>query len=397
MHSERVPGSRSVSIGVLVAVGTYHEPADRAGVAHLTEHGLFQGTSSRDARAIARLMDDAGGQIGGMTSRDYTIFYAHVLDDFATYAIDLLGDLLLNPLFPEAALEREKRVVKNELEAIEDAPRERVHQLLRESVWGDHPLGRPLAGTPEGIAAIERQDLIYFFHRNYVPQRLVIAAAGNVDHDDFVAQVRDAFWRLLGSAVDPVVAPPIFKSAEVRQTAALSQAYFALGLEAPEYAAPERYAVHLLNQVIGSGSSSRLTLRLREELGLVYEAQSSYDAYRQAGLWSFSGVTTPAALDDALAVVMTELNDLASGRRPVDEEELVRAKRQLKAQVLLAAESTHTKMSRLLTHELYFGRTLPETELAATLENLDLQDLAAAAEGVLRPALDKMALAVVGP
>lgn len=394
--TERVGGARAVSIGVLLEVGTYHEPERMSGLAHFCEHLAFQGTSSRDARDIARLMDDAGGHVGGFTSRDFTVFYAHVLDDFATYALDLLGDILLNPVFPEAAVEREKRVISCEQEAAVDSPRLRAYEELRAWIWSDHPLGRPLAGSPDSVARITREDLIYFFHRNYVPQRVLVTAAGNILHEDFVAQTRDAFWRWMGEAVEPTRPPAKFSRGIRRCPSAVSQTYFTLGLPAPAYSAPERHAVHLLNQVLGGGLGCRLGLRLREEMGAVYDIESSYEAYHQAGLLSIAGATSSSQLALTLDAIVEELEALGTGRRAVNQEELLRAKRQLGAQILLGSDSTHSKMSRIATQVLYFGRCWSEEEQVAALEALTLDDLQACAASLVTGAREMSALSLVG-
>jgi predicted Zn-dependent peptidase len=196
--TESMPEARSLSIGILIDAGPRDESPGQGGLAHLTEHALFQGTSSRDARQIARLMDLAGGQVGAFTTRDYTCFHATVLDDYRTYALDLFGDVLLNSTFPAEALERETQSILSEISAAWDAPFERAGQLLKALAWPNHPLGRPVAGWADTVAALTREDVIYFVHQNYLPNRLIIAAAGHVEHLDFVAQVRVAFWRLLG-------------------------------------------------------------------------------------------------------------------------------------------------------------------------------------------------------
>jgi predicted Zn-dependent peptidase len=395
--TETMPAVRSLTLGILVQAGPRDESPEQSGLAHLTEHLLFQGTSTRDARQIARFMDLAGGQFGGFTTRDYACYAATVLDEHYPYALDLLGDLFLNATFPADSLEREKAAILCEMEAGRDAPAERVHDCLTQAVWPDHALGRPLTGWPDTVRGLTREDVIYFFHKHYVPDQIVVAAAGRLDHEDFVAQVQDGFWRMLGQA-DPVPAPPpVHRPGVVVEHAPVSQAYFALGVPACPYAHPERYGLHVLNALLGGGISSRLVCRLREERGLVYHIASDYLAYRDAGLLVVEGSTAPENLPAVLGLTLAELGRLAAGDEPVTEEELWRAVVQMRRQHLLAGESTSTRMSRLATQELYFGRYLPAGEILTAIEAVDRPALERLAAEVLLPALPRTTVAVVGP
>ena len=193
----RCPAARSVTLGVLVEAGSGIERPDQLGLAHLVEHMIFQGSSNRDALEIARWMDGAGGRIGGFTSRDYTCYFAQVLRDFVPYAIDLLGDLLLNPVFDPEALEREKQAIRCEAEAHRDNPEHRAHEILRAGLWGDHPLGRPIVGDLGSLMGVDREALIYFLHTHYLPNRMVVTAAGDLDHE-LIAGIADAAGGKLG-------------------------------------------------------------------------------------------------------------------------------------------------------------------------------------------------------
>jgi predicted Zn-dependent peptidase len=395
--TQRMPEVRSVAIGVVVDVGPRAESARHAGLAHLTEHLLFQGTSNRDASEIARMMDLAGGQLGGFTTRDYTCYFATVLDEHGPYALDLLGDILLNSTFPAQRVEREKEAILREISARRDAPAERAHDLLKSFAWDGHSLGRPIAGWPHTVRALARADVIYFVHENYVPDRIIIAAAGNLHHEDFVAQVRDAFWRLLGES--PLVhhPAPLPQAGVVVEPMPVSQTYFCLGIPAPSYTHADRYALHVLTNLLGGGCSSRLFRQLREERGLVYGIAAEYHAYRDAGMLCCEGSTAVENTLPVLGITLTALWRLATGMEPIDEEELWRAKTQLRRQHLLAAESTSTCMSRLATQELYFGRHLPAEEVLAQIEAVDVNLLQHLAGEYLLEALPHAALAVTGP
>jgi predicted Zn-dependent peptidase len=384
-------------MGFLIDAGPCSEQTHQSGLAHLTEHLLFQGTSNRNARQIARLMDLTGGQIGGFTTRDYTCYFALVLDEHRTYALDLFGDLFLNSTFSEKSLQREKEAILREMDAGRDAPDRRVHDLLKAHAWSGHPLGRTIAGSRESIERLSREDVIYFFHEHYTPDRMILAAAGQVEHQDFAAQARDAFWRLLGDR--DVIPPsrPVFHGGIVLEEAAVAQAYFALGIPAPAYGHADRYGIHVIATVLGGGMSSRLFRRLREERGLVYHVAAEYHAYRDAGMLVVEGSTAAEELQEVLTIILTEIQQLSSGVAILDDEEIWKATLQIRRQHLLDAENTNIRMSRLATQELYFGRHFPANEVLADIEAIDGSVLNRLMREWLAPALKQAAVAVVAP
>jgi len=395
--TEEMDSVRSVSMGVIIDAGPRDESPDMGGLAHLTEHLMFQGTSSRNAMQIARLTDESGGHTGAFTTRDYTCYSATVLDDYRTYILDLLGDILLNSIFPEEHVVREKRAVLREIDASRDIPGERVNDLLKSFIWADHPLGRPVAGQTDSVSRLTREDIIYFVHENYLPTRIIIAAAGNMRHDDFVAQVRDAFWRMIGEGQAPESRLPNQCSGAVIEQTAVSQAYFSIGIRACPYSHPNRYGMHVLNNVLGQGISSRLFRRMREELGLVYSIGSEYHAYRDDGLLVIEGSTSPEYFLQVLSMTLAELRKLISGEEPADEEELWKAKMQLRGQYLIASENTDTRMSRLATQELYFGRHISADEILKQIESANVGMFQRLSCEGLSDSLRHAALAVVGP
>jgi predicted Zn-dependent peptidase len=395
--TEYVDGVRSLALGILVDASPRHEGPNQAGLAHLTEHLVFRGTSQRDARQLAQWMDLAGGQFGGFTTRDYTCFYASVLDEHGTYALDLFGDVLLNSTFTPANLEKEKVAILHELAAAQDTPGELVHDLLKERAWPNHPLGRPIGGRPESVQRLTREDVIYFLHENYLPDRIIVAAAGRVDHLDFVAQVRDAFWRMLGSGYPKRTPAPRHTPGVVVKDMGVSQVYFALGLPAYPFTHPNRYALHLFVHLLGGGISSRLFRQLREERGLVYHVGAEYQAYRDAGMVVLEGSTAPESLPAVLGLILGELAGLVAGSVPITEEELWRAQTHLRRQHLLSGELTATRLSRLATQEFYFGQTLTSEEILRSIEAVDQKALDHLLGAWLPDALKQATLAVVGP
>ncbi len=395
--TESMPQMRSVAMGVLVDAGPKDETLEQRGLAHLTEHLMFQGTSSRDAMQISRLMDVAGGHIGGFTTRDYTCYVATVLDDYRTYALDLLGDILLNSTFPAASLEREQEAILREIALGYDSPSERVHSDLKAFAWPNHPLGRPITGSPDSVKALTREDVIYFVHEHYLPNRIIITAAGHVEHEDFVAQVRDTFWRMLGESQPIAGHQPTYQAGVTIEHVPVSQAYFSLGIRAYPYPHPSRYGLHILNNILGGGISSRLFHRIREERGLVYDISSEYHAYHDDGLLVIEGSTAPEYLISVLGLTLVELWKLISGDEPVDDEELWKAKMQIRGQHLMAEEDTNTRMSRLATQELYFGQHIPSAEILRQIEAVDGQMLQRMANETLIDTLRQATIAVVGP
>lgn len=395
--TEKLPCSRSVSLGVVVDAGPQDDPVMLNGLAHLSEHALFQGTSGRSAFEIARLMDVAGGQMGAFTARDYTCFYANVLDEYLTYATDLFGDMLLNSDFPEENIGREKQAILREIGQSGDTPTVRVQNQLKQLMWPTHALGHVVQGDADDVQRMTSRDVQSFVRRHYTPDRIIIAAAGNVEHEAVVEQVRDAFWRMSGTASSRRPTRCRFESGVAIEQLPVSQAYFAIGLEAPAYCAADRYRLFLLNSVLGGGMSSRLFRKLREERGLVYGISSELHAYRDAGAWIIEGSTAPEHLTAVLALTIMELQQLATFDAPIDEEELWTAKMQVRGQHLLSAEHSHTRMSRLATQELYFGRQIAESEILAAIEQISVDDLQQTCFKRLVPAVGRLAVSVVGP
>jgi predicted Zn-dependent peptidase len=255
---------------------------------------------------------------------------------------------------------------------------------------------------------LTREDVIYFVHANYLPNRFIVAAAGNVQHEDFVAQVRDAFWRMLPerSVMDGQLSSAVYKgenelppyqSGVITEHVPVSQAYFSMGVRAYHYAHPDRYGMYVLNNILGRGISSRLFLRIREERGLVYDISSEYHAYRDDGLLIIEGSTSPEYLMRVLCLILVELEKLIIGSEPADEEELWKSKMQIRGQHIIAGENSNTRMSRLITQELYFGRQIPADEIVSRIESLDVQDFQQFASKALSDRLFRVSVAVAGP
>ncbi|MBW1865140.1 MAG: insulinase family protein, partial [Deltaproteobacteria bacterium] len=306
-------------------------------------------------------------------------------------------DILLNSIFPSESLEREKTAILREIESAGDMPSKRVHDLLKGFAWSDQPLGRSIAGRPDTIKLMTREDVIYYVHEHYSPNRIIVAAAGNVDHEDFVAQVRDAFWRMMGKSLPATKASVVFRPGVVFENMPVSQVYFSLGIRACPYADPGRYGMHVLNNILGGGISSRLFRRVRESRGLVYHISSEYHAYREGGMLVVEGCAAPDNILQVLELVLNELWKLISAKEPVDEEELWKAKMHIRGQHLISGENTNTRMNRLASQELYFGRHIPDEDILAQIDEIQTQKLQSLANDILHDGFCQIAVAVVGP
>ena len=396
--TKRMEGVRSISLGFLMAAGPMDEAEDRSGVAHLAEHLMFDGTGQRDADEIARMMDTTGGQVGGFTSRDYTCFTTTVLDDYRTYLIDLMGDILLNSQFAEYAVHQEKDTIIRELSAQLDRPDACAHERLKAHIWQGHPLGRPIGGTIASVAALQQQDVIRFVRENYQPRRLIIAAAGNVRHQDVVTNVADAFWMMPDDGrIDAQPDRPVFHGGVTVECKGVSHVYFSIGLQAAPYTAAERYLIHMFTAILGGGMSSRLFRKLRQELGMVYEITAEYQAYRDDGVIVIEGSTTPELLHSVLSMIFFEINGIALQTLPILEEELWIAKMQLKGQHIIAQENSHTCMSSLATQAFYFNRFIDSNEILDRILQIDLERINTLAATMLANGLLHSAVALVGP
>ncbi len=395
--TERLPASRAIAAGLLVDCGSRHEAAEENGLAHLCEHLLFQGTSNRDAQQIARQIDLVGGRVGAFTTRDYTCFVASVMQDYAYHGLDLMGDLLMNSTFPERALASERAAILQEIERQADQPETHLEQTLKSAIWRGHALGRPVSGTAERVSRFSREDVIYFHHQHYVPGRLIVAAAGNVEHEQFVAQVHDCFWRLRGGTVSGVMPAPQWQAVKSFEVAHLRQVYFSLAWPAPAYASAERYRLHVLTGVLGQGLSSRLFSELREQRGLVYEIQAEYQAYGSTGIFMIQGSTAPEHLEEVVSRIQESLDNLCSGAAAVSEEEVWLAGTRLRNGLMLTAADEQAAMTRLALQQLYFDAPISAEEILRELDGVSAESLAELVAGWLRPALGEVALGVLGP
>ncbi|MEM9586749.1 MAG: pitrilysin family protein [Planctomycetota bacterium] len=394
--TERVPTARGVGIATLVDASPQDESVESCGLAHLCEHAFFMGTHLRTETEIASLIDSAGGQLGGFTARDYTCLYANVSNDYVTYALDLLGDMLTNNDFTAERLEREKVVIGHEIDAHEDSADAWLDSELKRTAWQDDPIGRSLLGTRDSVATLTPDDVHGFVHKNYTPDRIIVAAVGDLEHAAFVDQTHDALWQSQGEDLRTGRPQAEFNGGLLVQPRPMRQSHATILLPAPGYTDSDRYAIHVLVNLLGGGMSSRLYRNLRETRGLVYSVSSQLHAYGRGSVIAIELSTSADGVMPSLAAVFEQLTELAWNDQSVDEEELWKAKMQTRGQAYLASDSIQTRVSRLATQCFYFGQCLNDGSLLDGIDAVAREDVTRVAARVIGDGLASTAIGVTG-
>ncbi len=364
--TEWMPHVRSVAVGIWVDTGSRNEPAERGGVSHLIEHLVFKGTQTRTAEEIARTMDSVGGQMDAFTAKEHTCFFVNVLDEHLPLAVDLLTDVLRHPLFGAEDIEKEKSVVLQEIKMVEDTPDDLIHDLFAERLWPGHPLGRPILGSREGVQGLSRETILGHFQQEYSPGKITVAVAGHADHDEVLRLLAPRFDGFEGSPAQPNGGPPTPRVTVEVVEKTLEQVHVVAGFPGLTHTAPERYALYVLNDIIGGSMSSRLFQQVRERQGLVYSIHSGTQAYHDTGLLYVYAATDAANFAKVLKLILKELRDLK--KNGVGTGELQRAKDHLKGNLMLSLESTSSRMSRLAKQELYFGSFFSLDEMLSAID-----------------------------
>ena len=391
--SERMPHFRSVSVGIWVRTGSRREPAERNGISHFIEHMVFKGTARRSCEEIARTMDSVGGMLDAFTTKEMVCFNAKVLDEHLPLAFDVISDMVLDPLFPAQEIEREKSVVLEEIKMDEDNPEALVNEAFLQGVWAGHALGRPILGTRETVANFEQVKVFDWFRRSYVPNEIVVSAAGNVEHERLVELAAAAFAQLESATGGYSEAPPqTLAPLVVRQKPTLEQAHVCLGVPAFAVNDSRRFASALLNTILGAGMSSRLFQNIRERQGLAYAVFSEMTHYQDTGLLTVYAGTGSDKLEGLVRSVMDEFRRLK--QEPVPEDELQRAKEQLKGSMTLSLESTGSRMGNRARQEMYFGRFYSLEEIFASVDAVSSEELQMVAGELFMP--ERIALAALG-
>jgi predicted Zn-dependent peptidase len=388
VFTETIPGLRSATIGAWVGVGSRDESSEHAGSTHFLEHLLFKGTQRRNSLEIAEAFDRVGGESNALTGKEYTCYYARVLDRDLTMATDVILDMVTSSVLDEAEFESERSVILEELAMNDDDPGDVAHERFTEAVLHGHPLGRPIGGTPDIIRAQTRDAVVDHYHARYRPPELVIAAAGGVDHDVLCAQVADALvaggWDLSGDDApvprrDPKAVVEAGQIPEVRIVRDLEQAHVMLGTRGFGASEPRRSALAVYNAILGGGMSSRLFQEIREKRGLAYSVYSFGSPSAETGVFGMYGACAPSKTAEVTRLMGVELERMAEG---VTEAELARAKGQIAGSTVLRLEDSYSRMSRLARSELTFGKLWSIGEALEEVEAVSADDVASLAADI---------------
>jgi predicted Zn-dependent peptidase len=393
--TESMPHLRSVSMGAWVGSGARDETAEVNGISHFVEHMVFKGTTSRSAQQIAREVDTIGGNLDAFTGKEMVCFNIRVLDENVPPALEVLSDLVLHPTFTPEDLDREKGVILEEIKMDEDNPDYLVNEVWTQNFWKGDALGRPILGTAKTVSSFNQPALFDFYAGQFTPQNMVFSAAGNLEHDAFVAQVEKQFSSLAAGsevAAQKMPAPQATPHITLKRKKALEQVQFCLGVPAPPVNDSRRYVVYLLNTMLGGGMSSRLFQTIREDQGLAYSIFSEMNPFRDTGsLCVYAGTS----VDKTRKVLQLTLNELRRLKEEtVSEVELKRAKDQLKSNMVIGLESSGSRMANLARQQMYFGRFFGVDEIMEEIEAVTTADVQELAQELFQPEL--MALTLLG-
>jgi predicted Zn-dependent peptidase len=385
--TETLPALRSVTVGFWVGTGSRDEPEHLAGASHFLEHLLFKGSPTRRAVEIAEAVESVGGDMNASTGQELTQFFVRVPDRHLLLAVEILSDIVWSPALRPGEVESERHVILEEIRMRDDTPDDLVHDVFANALFPDHPLGREISGTEETISSMPRDDIVAYHHEHYHPENMVVAVAGNVTHDDVLALVEAGL-----PAPSSHKRPPRTDAATAREP--LEQAHLVVGMRALPRDDPDRYALTVLDQVLGGGMSSRLFQEVREQRGLAYSVFSYRSAFEETGALAVYCGTSPEHVDEVLDLVGHEFDRLVDDGG-VDEGELERAKGHLTGSLALSLESSSSRMNRIGRAELTLGEVPEIDEVVARIEAVGADDVARVIDRVVAPG--RRTLAVIGP
>jgi len=363
---------RSVCIGIWVKAGARNETVEKNGISHFIEHMLFKGTKKLTSKDIAMEIDSIGGELNAFTSCENTTFYVKVLDEYMEKALELLTDIFLNSTLPEAEIEKEKGVITEEINMVEDNPSDYIHELFSKSIWGDAGPGLSVLGSKETVETFKRDDILNHIQKYYGTENIVIACSGNLKVDALIGRLNSGLGSLRRSSLPETLSLPEFRSRLNIVPKELSETHICLGLKGIPYGSDDRYSMYLLNTILGSGFSSRLFQEVREKRGLAYSIYSFNQSYSDTALWGVYAGTDKKHVREVIDIIATEIRSLSDS---ISDDELRRAKSQLKGSLILALESTSTKMSNLAKQEIYYGRYFSPEEIIKAVDAVTLEDL----------------------
>jgi predicted Zn-dependent peptidase len=391
--SKKMPHTRSVSMGVWVNVGARDEALDESGLSHFIEHMIFKGTRKRNAFQIAKEFDAIGGHTNAFTTMENTCYHAKVMDTHMETMVDILSDIFLNSVFDPREIERERPVILQEIGMVEDSPDEYVHFLSGRNFWGDNALGRSILGEPENISRFNSDNMKTFFKRLYQPDRIVVSVAGNIDHAHFVDLVGSAFKSIHPGGNFPERLTPEGHCGVDLNYRKLEQVHICLGTNGLAIKDPRRYALSLLNTILGGNMSSRLFQEIREKRGLAYAVYSFISSHVDTGMFGVYLGVDPKRAQETTHLILEEMNKLRS--ESVDSSELDGAIEYTKGSLLLASESTDNQMVRTAQNEIHFGRDVPLQEVLQKIESVTRDEILDLARNLFDS--NQMVLTMLGP
>jgi predicted Zn-dependent peptidase len=390
--TERMPGLHSATVGFWVQNGSRHEADASNGISHFIEHMLFKGTRTRSSLQIAKEIDSVGGVLNAFTGREFSCYYAKVLGDKLPHAISLLSDLVLNSTFVDTEIEKERRVILQEISMVEDTPDDQVHDLFCKSIWHSHPLGSPVLGTSSSVSRITRSELLQMLERRYFGHNILIVAAGNLDHQQMVDRLEQDFSVVAAGEPDNLCTLPEYRPGIQVVTKELEQTHFCLGCKALPQNHEDRFAQQLLNSILGGSMSSRLFQEIREQRGLAYSIYSYLNVHSDAGSLVVYGGTSPKDLNETLELTLEQFASLKNGF--IGSEEMHMAREQMKGTLLLSLENSDNRMTRLAKNEIFLGYQPKIEDIIAEIDEVTVDDLQRVARLLL--ADDSLNLQVVG-
>lgn len=389
---EQLKNYRSVIVGIWVKVGSRNESHDKNGISHFLEHMFFKGTKKRNATDISVEIDSVGGELNAFTSRENTVFYVKILDEFVDRGIELLSDIFMHSTMPENEIEKEKGVIKEEIKLVEDTPDDYIHDIFNKTIWGNTGLGQPVLGEKETIKNFSRDDLVNHVRKYYGTSDTVIACAGNFIPDHIINLLNHHLGSLRRGSEPDFFPQPFFEGKVSIHTKDLSEVQLCLGVEGLPFLSSERYTLALLNSILGASVSSRLFQEIREKKGYAYSIYSFANSYTDTGFWAvYAGIGKKKALT-VTQLIIKELNELSAS---ITKEELRRAKDQIKGNIVLGMESTSSRMQSIARQEIYFKRYLTIQEILRSVEDVTLKQAKDLASRLLNNS--KMSIAVLGP
>lgn len=389
---EQLKNYRSVIIGICIKVGARNENIDKNGISHFLEHMFFKGTKKRTATDIAIEIDSIGGELNAFTSRENTVFYVKVLDEFVDRGIELLTDIFQHSTLTEDEIEKEKSVIKEEIKLVEDTPDDYIHDIFSRTIWGNTGLGQPVLGRKDTIKAFTRNDLVNHIRKYYGTSDTVISCAGNFDAEHVINLLNHYLGKLRRGSEPDLFPQPFFEGKVSTVSKDLSEVHICLGVEGLPYASIDRHSLAILNSILGASVSSRLFQEIREKKGYAYSIFSFAASYRDTGSWAVYAGTARKNANIVTSLIIKEMLGLSDS---ITDEEIRRTKDQIKGNIVLGTESTSGRMQSIASQEIYFGRYIPIKEIMHEVEKVTLKQARELASRLLNQG--KMSIAALGP